>query len=313
MELRALRYFVMVAEEGSVHAGARRAMIAQPALTVALKKLEREIGGSLFERSYKGVSLTAAGAALLPRARHILRYVDQAGADTVARPPDATREFSIGLVEGRVAAAELTGPIVAAFQKANPHLRVTVRPLDFVEQFDCVLDGLVDVAIVRSPYEHPDLAMEPLFGEPTLLVASPEHKLADRREVELDAVLDEPMLEVVRTPQRWREFWNLAQLRNGERRSIPSTAVCAIDFTLDVLRNAAISPMAKSGFRLTQLGQWNAREIELIDAPLNVIGIGYRPDHNTAEVQSFINSALATVAECIGLIPGGELIAPPER
>src|SRR3954471_18534398 len=127
MELRALRYFVFVAEEGSVHAGARRALVAQPALSVALKKLEREVGATLFERSPRGVTLTAAGIALLPRARQILRLAGQAPAETrllADGDGDGAPVLTVGLIEGPVAAAELTGPILQTFQQRHPDLRV---------------------------------------------------------------------------------------------------------------------------------------------------------------------------------------------
>ena len=111
MDPRALRYFVLVAEEGSVHAGARRAMVAQPALSVALKKLEREVGAALLERSHKGVTLTEAGVALLPRARQILDSIETAkNVASLATPSAGTAPvFTVGLVEGRVAAGEPGG------------------------------------------------------------------------------------------------------------------------------------------------------------------------------------------------------------
>jgi DNA-binding transcriptional LysR family regulator len=78
MDIRLLRCFVAVAEEGSIHAGVRRMCLAQPALSQGIRKLERDFGGALFLRSPTGIELTAAGTKLLVHARQIIAYLDSA-------------------------------------------------------------------------------------------------------------------------------------------------------------------------------------------------------------------------------------------
>ena len=73
MELRHLRYFVSVAEQGSVSRAAQKLFIAQPALSTQIKQLEEEVGAQLLVRVPRGVQLTAAGVAFLEDARAILR------------------------------------------------------------------------------------------------------------------------------------------------------------------------------------------------------------------------------------------------
>jgi DNA-binding transcriptional LysR family regulator len=311
MDVRTLRYFVLVAEEGSIHGGARRAMVAQPAVSVAVRKLERDLGGALFDRSPHGVELTSAGSALLPHARRILRSVEQARADVHRGMRPGPAPFTVGLTAGRVAAGELTGPILDAFRRSNPDVLMRVRELDFAEQFDAVLEGDVDVALVRSPYEHDALCMEPLFSEPTVLVASPEHPLADLAEVSLEALLPERFLEVVRTPRVWREFWNLAGMRDESARSIPSQAVGLLDFSIDVMRNATVSPMAQSGWRLGGLGGPSLSAVRIPDAPHSVIGVGYRRGDDRGTLASFIATARAVTEELVTIVPGAELAARP--
>jgi DNA-binding transcriptional LysR family regulator len=311
MELRALRYFVLVAEEGSVHAGARRALVAQPALSVALQKLEREVGAALFSRSARGVTLTAAGAALLPRARQILRLAEQAPAETRLLATDAGPVFTIGLLEGRVAAAEITGPILQTFQQANPNLRIEARTLDFANQFDAVLDGTVDVAIVRAPCEEPDLILQPVFSEPCMLVAGPEHRLANVGETTVDEVLGEPMLEVFRAPRAWRDFWNLSDRRNERSRSILSPAVSLISYSLDILRTGVLSPMAASGVRLGGCDE-AMRAIRLTDAPRTMVCIGYRADRaDDPRVHALVGVAREVTATLLSIVADAE--PAPER
>jgi LysR family hca operon transcriptional activator len=78
VELRHLRYFLAVAEEGTVTAAARRVFVAQPALSRQIRDLERRLGRELFVRTGRGVEVTAAGRELLPRARAIVDQVDDA-------------------------------------------------------------------------------------------------------------------------------------------------------------------------------------------------------------------------------------------
>jgi DNA-binding transcriptional LysR family regulator len=314
MDVRTLRYFVLVAEEGSIHGGARRALIAQPALSVALRKLERELGAALFDRSPRGVRLTAAGQTLLPRARQILRDLDELAVE-LPRADNARPEFTVGLIEGRVSAGELTGPILDAFQAGHPELRLRVRELNFVEQFTAVLDGRVDVALVRGPYEHDELCMEPLFSEPSVIAASPSHPLAGLMDdaalpvvLPLEAVLDEPMLAAVRTPRPWRNFWSLSELRNGSGRSIASHEVGLLGYCVDVMRNSAVSPMALSAWRLGALGGISLRAARLPEAPHSVVGVGYRRDTAREEVRAFADLARLVTEQLVAVIPDGTLI-----
>lgn len=78
VELRQLRFLVAVSEAGSVSAAARRLYMTQPAVTTALRNLERDVGASLLRRHARGVELTPAGVAFLAQARLALEHVDEA-------------------------------------------------------------------------------------------------------------------------------------------------------------------------------------------------------------------------------------------
>ena len=78
VELRQLRFLVAVSEAGSVSGAARRLYMTQPAVTTALRNLERDVGASLLKRHARGVDLTPAGVAFLAQARLALEHVDEA-------------------------------------------------------------------------------------------------------------------------------------------------------------------------------------------------------------------------------------------
>jgi len=314
MDVRALRYFVAVAEEGSVHAGARRLLVAQPALSQAIRRLEREVGGAVFRRSHLGVELTVAGAALLEHARFIIGYLDGATEqvrETARERPEPCRPvLRVGLIEGRLAAAELTGTIMDAFRQEHPELRVRVRELNFTEQFDAVLNGTVDVAVVRPPYEHELLDVVPLFSEPSVLAVSVAHPLAAAPEVEVEQLLQRPMLEIIRAPRAWRDFWHLAELRNERSHSVPSAAVTLLQLQYDLLAGPALATVAASAWRMA-LEDPMLRAVPVPDAPRNAVGIGFRRHGARPEVRSFVATARRVAGELIDLVPGGRLLPEP--
>ncbi|HEX4250892.1 MAG TPA: LysR substrate-binding domain-containing protein [Pseudonocardia sp.] len=315
MDVRALRYFVAVAEEGSVHAGARRLLVAQPALSQAIRRLEREVGGAVFHRSHLGVELTVAGAALLEHARFLIDYLDGATEqvrEAAARDHGASHRpmLHVGLIEGRLAAAELTGAILSAFRHEHPELPVRVHELSFTGQFDAVLDGTVDVAVVRPPYEHELLDVVPLFSEPSVLAVNAAHPLAAAPEVELEQLLHRPMLEVIRAPRAWRDFWHLAELRNERSYAVPSAAVTLLQLQYDLLDGPALATVAASAWRMA-LEDPMLRAVPVVDAPRNTVGIGFRRLGARPEVASFVAAARRVTGELIGLVPGGRLIPEP--
>lgn len=302
MDPQTLRYLVYTLEEGSIRGGARRAMVAQPAVSRGLRRLEREVGTPLLERSATGVAPTPAGAALVVRARRILRDLDAARTEASGV---GARPFTVGLVAGHVAAGELTMTIVDRFRRLRPDLDLRVRELDFAEQFTHVLDGAVDVAVVRSPYDHDGLAMAPLFSEPIVLAASTRHRLAGESTATVETAMQETTLDIVRTPVPWREFWSLGAARRCPGGTVPSQAVNLLDFSLDLLRHETVNPIAQSAWRLGGFSGRDMRALPLVDAPRSLAGVGYRGDDARPEISTFIGAAQEVVSESIGLVPGG--------
>src|ERR1700752_2010154 len=139
MELRHLRYFVVVGETLSFNKAAAKLRIAQPALSRQVRDLEDEIGVDLFSRSPRGVTLTAEGKLFLEEARAILQRTEEATTRTRALARGEYGELHIGY--SPTPTAEILPPALVAFQKAIPGVKIILHDLAGDELNAGLLDG----------------------------------------------------------------------------------------------------------------------------------------------------------------------------
>ena len=150
MELRHLRYFVAVAEELNFRRAADRLHVAQPSLGRQVRDLEDEIGEKLFERDRRHVALTAAGRALLPKARELLVGVETAVAAAREAGRQARGTLRIGNV-GTLVMQFLPGSL-ATFRQRFPQVDIEILEMTMDEQVAALLDGTIQVGfLVRVP------------------------------------------------------------------------------------------------------------------------------------------------------------------
>ncbi|MBT8768941.1 LysR family transcriptional regulator [Metapseudomonas boanensis] len=177
MELRHLRYFIAVAEELHFGRAAEQLGISQPPLSQQIQALEEEIGARLLERTNRRVELTEAGRRFLDEARQVMVQVDKAV--QVARR--AHRGELGELKVGFTSSAPFTSTIprsIHAFRQAHPDVHLELQERSSAESLKAMLEGNVQVAVIR-PLELPDnlLAVE-LFREPLVAVLRADHPLA---------------------------------------------------------------------------------------------------------------------------------------
>jgi DNA-binding transcriptional LysR family regulator len=188
VELREMRAFVAVVEEGSLSAAARRLHVSQPALSQTMAALERELGMSLLVRSRTGVQATEAGMTLLIEARAVLARYDQALAALARHTVSGGSVLRIG-IPLELPTDLLTRPL-ADLAAAYPGTRVQARHLSTATQFEALRAGELDLGLVR---EHPIgadldamLVIEEQLG--VLLAAGQAAKVAGPDGVRLDAL-----------------------------------------------------------------------------------------------------------------------------
>ena len=193
MELRHLRYFVAVAEEGSfTHAAEKRLHTAQPSLSRQIRDLEAEVGALLIERGPRGMSLTPAGRVFLDHARVVLRQVEVAreSAQRAARP--ARAPFTVGFLTGYE--LEWLPRILETLRDELQNTDLTIRSASSPELARAVRDGKIDLAFLRQDDAEKDLTFRAVAQEPLFVLLPANHALAKHCTIRPDDIAGETFI-----------------------------------------------------------------------------------------------------------------------
>jgi LysR family transcriptional regulator, hca operon transcriptional activator len=204
MELRHIRYFVAVAEEGSLTVAAeRRLHTSQPSLSRQIRDLELEIGTPLLTRSVHGVELTAAGKAFLDHARLALIEVEAAreAARCAAHPEKPG--FALGFLTGQE--MDWLPEAMHILRDELPNIDVTVTSEYSPVLADALMRGRLDLAFMRREAHAADLLYRTVAQEALLAVLPSDHRLAQHESVELREIASEPFVSVSETAPALRK------------------------------------------------------------------------------------------------------------
>ncbi|MFF1690335.1 MULTISPECIES: LysR family transcriptional regulator [unclassified Streptomyces] len=200
VDLRKLRYFVVVAEELHFGRAADRLHITQPVLSRQIRALEHELHAQLFARNKQSTELTEAGRQLLEDARPLLAGA-QALQLRVQRAAHGTSTFTVGFMPG----ITVTGA-VRAFAARHPELGVEVVRTSSENQVQAVHEGLLDVSFVRLPVDHSGLVLRPVFREPRVAVVPAHHRLAGKESIGIADLAAERLLQDPDAVPEWRDL-----------------------------------------------------------------------------------------------------------
>ncbi len=193
MELRHLRYFVAVAEEGSfTHAAGKRLHTAQPSLSRQIRDLETELGTPLILRGPRAIELTPAGRVFLDHARMILLQVETAreAARRAGRP--AKTSFTVGFLTGYE--LEWLPKVLAILREALQTTDLTIHSASSPELTHALLEGRIDMAFLRPDPTARGLAFRPVAEEALFVLLPADHRLASRRSLRLEEIADAPFI-----------------------------------------------------------------------------------------------------------------------
>lgn len=181
MELRHLRYFVTVAEEGHVTRAAERLGMQQPPLSQQIRALERELGVQLFRRKPRGVELTEPGRTFLSDARAVLAHIDHAFAATHRTARGEEGRIAIGFTSS-APFHPFVPRVIRAFRDSVPQVALTLEESGTTELIDDLRGERVDAAFIRTPVANQmGLTVDLLLDEAMVVALPSSHALAEHR------------------------------------------------------------------------------------------------------------------------------------
>jgi DNA-binding transcriptional LysR family regulator len=270
VELRHLRYYVAVVEEGQISAAARRLHLAQPALTQAIQALEQAVGVRLLDRHPRGVTPTAAGTRMFAGAKATIATAEQA----VALARDEGPERRVVRV-GAIPAAPRLGEISRAFRAAHPDVALLWQPLDFLNDATAVPEGEVDVAFLLPAYRaREDVLVHDLFELPVYAYAPIESRLAALDAVRFEDIVDETYPRQHREiPNEFADLFYLTALR-GHRPATSHTAPLTPDEVWATVASGESITTAPGS--IPTLAADAIRRIPTLDVPPFVMRLAWR-------------------------------------
>ncbi len=194
MELRHLRYFLAVAEEGNFTRAAGKLGIGQPPLSQQIRDLEREVGAALFHRVPHGAELTAAGTAFLGEAKASLAAAEKAKLAAQSANRGETGRLSLGFT-----ASSAFNPVVSTtirrFRARWPEVQLSLTEMNTLALMQKLERGELDATFMRPSLDDPiGIRLRRLPDEPMVIALPASHPLARRSSVPLAALAEEPFI-----------------------------------------------------------------------------------------------------------------------
>lgn len=192
MDLKPLKFFVAVAEQGSFTRAAEQLRLAQPAISIAIRKLEEEIGLQLLNRKDRSITLTAAGAVFLQHAKTILGQVK-----TAQRAMDEMKELVRGEVS--IGLPTMLGSyyfprVISDFIRQHPTLNFSVKEHGTRTLQRMIADGELDLGVVVTENVPETLEVRPFLQQEMVVCVPPGHSFADRDSVGYADFAAEPLV-----------------------------------------------------------------------------------------------------------------------
>jgi LysR family hca operon transcriptional activator len=195
MELRHLRYFVAVVEEGSLTVAAQsRLHTAQPSLSRQIRDLESEVGVQLLTRSVRGIELTPAGHAFLDHARLALTQVEAAGEAARRAAQPAKQSFALGFLTGQE--MDWLPEAMRILRDELSNIQVTISSHYSPDLAKLLLTGKLDVAFLRPEINAPDLVFKLAAREPLVVILPSDHRLVSHDAIAPQDLVGETFISV---------------------------------------------------------------------------------------------------------------------
>jgi DNA-binding transcriptional LysR family regulator len=290
IKLQQLDYFVRVAEEGQMTRAARELHLAQPALSQSIAQLESQLGVELLRRHPRGVSLTPAGETLLVKARAALA----AAADTELTAESLTRAARNVIELGFLGSPPmLDAPeLFTGLAAVCPAIEVSFRELPFPTRPAPAWLAQVDIALCFSPTPHPQVEIRPIRVEPRMALVPAGHRLARRRRLSPEDVVDETFAGIhPAVDAEWAAFWRLDAQRGGPARRTSDHASTPPELLATVAAGRAITTIPASEAENVVRSLGSVVAIPLRGAEPAVLSLVWHRDRPNPLVETIVSAA----------------------
>src|SRR5215813_12039736 len=209
MELRHLRYFLVVGEVLNFTKAAARLRVAQPALSRQIQDLEDEIGVDLLRRSPRGVTLTAEGKLFLEEVRELLERADESVERVRALARGEYGELPIGYIP--IPTVEILPPALEEFRKVAPHVKLVLHDLPTDQLIAELRNATLELAIMVQPISEQivGIEFETLRSYPWCVALNASHPFARLKSVALEKVATEPLVGLRR--KGYSEYYRILE------------------------------------------------------------------------------------------------------
>lgn len=249
MDLKTLKYFIVIAEELNITRASKILMMSQPPLSYQMKALEDELGTTLFIRGKRQLVLTEEGKYLYLKAKDILALVDKTTSEIHNMNRGLRGTISIGLVEGMV--PDIAANWISEFIKLYPHVHFRVIDGNSDDLIEKMRSGLISLAVISSPYDEILLNSIKVGEEKMALFMNKDHLLAKYEEdIDISLLKNEPLI----VPSRKS---HIDAIRKWFRKiHVEPNIVCEMDNYLDAIalagRSVGISIFPKTEYVLNK-------------------------------------------------------------
>jgi DNA-binding transcriptional LysR family regulator len=193
METQNLQAFLLVAEHSSFSRAAEKLHLTQPAVSKRVAALENQLGKALFDRIGRRVTLTEAGAALLPHAHAIAQSLHQAEQSIRDLSGDVSGKLLLG-TSHHIGLHRLP-PVLRRFSSAYPQVKLDIGFMDSEQAYEQIMRGAVELAVVTlAPEYDPGMLATPVWADPLDFMVAEGHSLATARTVSLEILSQYPVI-----------------------------------------------------------------------------------------------------------------------